>query len=66
MTIHQTTALVPVAPALPSCLALDVEKASALAREEKAKGTRKLYSTDFRIWTVWCAQARCERTAGHG
>jgi site-specific recombinase XerD len=56
MTIHQTTALVPIAPALPSTLALDVEKASALAREEKAKGTRKLYATDFRIWTAWCAQ----------
>jgi hypothetical protein len=47
MTIgQQTIALVPVASALPSTLALDVEKASALAGEGKAKGTR-LY--DFRI-----------------
>jgi len=57
MTIHTTTALVPVAVApLPSTLAVDIEKASALAREEKAKGTRKLYGIDFRIWTEWCAQ----------
>jgi hypothetical protein len=34
-----------------STLALDMEKASALSREEKAKGTRKLYGVDFRIFT---------------
>jgi hypothetical protein len=31
MSIHQSTALVPVAVALPSTLAIDLEKASALA-----------------------------------
>ena len=46
------TALVTTGIALPSTgYALDLEKAAALAREEKAKSTRRVYGTDFRIFT---------------
>jgi hypothetical protein len=61
MTIHQTTTLVPVVmAALPSTLGLDIEKASALARKEKAKGTRKLYGTSRSTrYAATCATPSC-------
>ena len=54
MTVEPTTTLVPVGTALPSTLAAELEQAADLIREDKAKGTRRLYSTDFRIFGEWC------------
>jgi site-specific recombinase XerD len=34
---------------------LDLERAAALAREEKAKSTRRVYRIDFQIFSDWCA-----------
>jgi site-specific recombinase XerD len=59
MTIHQLAAMVPIAmvPAgsVPARLAADVEKAADLARQEKAKATRRAYRSDFAIFRAWCA-----------
>jgi site-specific recombinase XerD len=59
VTIHQHAALVPVAVApagnVPACLAPDLEKAADLARQEKAKATRRAYGSDFEIFRAWCA-----------
>ena len=52
MTIHHPNALVPVAvTALPAVvLALDIERAAGLARQEKAAATRRAYGSDFQIF----------------
>ena len=56
MTQHDARALIPVASsAVPALLAPDLDKAADLARQEKAKGTRRAYRTDFAIFEAWCA-----------
>ena len=59
MTIHDPNALVPVAAAeLPAVvLALDIERAAGLARQEKAAATRRAYGSDFQIFRAWLATA---------
>jgi site-specific recombinase XerC len=42
----------PSAPAPPTA---DIEKAAALARQEKAKATQRAYGSDFEIFRAWCA-----------
>jgi site-specific recombinase XerD len=56
VTIHDPNALVPVAAAeLPAVvLALDIERAASLARQEKAQATRRAYGSDFQIFRAWC------------
>jgi site-specific recombinase XerD len=51
--MNQLIVLPPIA--LPMCLA-DAEMAQALsfAEMEKSQGTRRAYSSDFRIFTAWC------------
>src|ERR1700730_18211058 len=49
-------ALVPVASsAVPAVLAPDLDKAADLARQEKAKATRRAYRSDFAGFEAWCA-----------
>jgi hypothetical protein len=49
-------ALIPIASsALPALLAPDLDKAADLARQEKAKATRRAYKSDFAIFEAWCA-----------
>src|SRR4051794_1201405 len=49
------TALTITVSALPSTIfAADLECAADLARQDKAPGTRRLYATDFRIFSEWC------------
>ena len=59
MTVDQRAALLPIVSAstasLPACLTADVEKAADLARQEKAKATRRAYRSDFEIFQAWCA-----------
>lgn len=54
MTIS-ARALVAVAELPPATLAADIDKAAALAREEKAAATRRAYRSDFEIFGAWCA-----------
>jgi site-specific recombinase XerD len=56
VTIHRPNALVPVAAAeLPAVvLALEIERAADLARQEKAPATRRAYGSDFAIFRAWC------------
>jgi site-specific recombinase XerD len=55
----QRTALIPLEtaaePKLPACLSEDVEKATELARQEKAKATRRAYRSDFALFEEWCS-----------
>ncbi len=46
-----TVAGPPNLPALPTA---DIEKAADLARQEKAKATRRAYRSDFEIFRAWC------------
>lgn len=57
MTIHHPNALVPVAVAeLPAvALAIDLDMAADLARQEKAVATRRAYKSDFAVFRAWCA-----------
>ena len=56
MTPHDARALIPVASsAVPALLAPDLDKAADLARQEKAKATRRAYRSDFAIFEAWCA-----------
>ena len=56
MTPHDAKALVPVASsAVPALLAPDLDKAADLARQEKAKATRRAYRSDFAVFEAWCA-----------
>jgi site-specific recombinase XerD len=56
VTPHDAKALVPVAsPAVPALLAPDLDKAADLARQEKAKATRRAYRSDFAVFEAWCA-----------
>jgi integrase len=49
--------LIPAATAdLPAALAPDLDKAAALARQEKAEATRRAYGSDFGIFESWCRQ----------
>jgi len=36
-------------------LAPDLDKAAGLAREAKAKATRRAYASDFQLFAHWCA-----------
>jgi site-specific recombinase XerD len=45
---------VAVAP-VPALLASDLDRAVELARQEKAKATRRAYGSDFEIFRAWCA-----------
>jgi site-specific recombinase XerD len=40
---------------LPAALALELDMAADLARQEKAKATRRAYRSDFEIFRAWCA-----------
>jgi site-specific recombinase XerC len=57
VTIHPNVLVPVVAIAeLPAVvLALDIEKAADLARQEKAQATRRAYVSDFAIFRGWCA-----------
>jgi hypothetical protein len=52
----QPSALIPSAAvtseSLPACLAADVEKATDLARHEKAHATRRAYRSDFELFSA--------------
>jgi hypothetical protein len=58
VTSHNPNALIAVGTAeLPAVvLALDIEKAADLARQEKAQATRRAYASDFRIFGAHGAQ----------
>ena len=56
MTFHDAKGLIPVASsAAPALLAPDLDKAADLARQEKAKATRRAYRSDYVIFEGWCA-----------
>jgi hypothetical protein len=56
VSLHDQTLLIPLAVApVPAMLAPDLEKAADLARQEKAKATRRAYGSDFEIFRTWCA-----------
>src|SRR5258707_300499 len=59
MTLRPRAALITIAVApaagLPARLAADVEKATDLARHEKARATQRAYASDFAIFRGWCA-----------
>jgi hypothetical protein len=62
VTPHDAKALVPVAsPAVPALLAPDLDKAADLARQEKAKATRRAYRSDFAVFEAWCASRSVNR-----
>jgi site-specific recombinase XerD len=66
MTIH-VPALVPTDINLPVTLRAALEGAADLASNEKAAGTRRIYSSDFAIFRAWCAdQGLCAMPAEPG
>ena len=51
-----STALSAARPSnLPALPAADIEKAAALARQEKAKATQRAYRSELEIFRAWCA-----------
>lgn len=47
-------AVVPFSATVPTKFAAELDKAAALAREEKAPATRRAYRSDFALFEAWC------------
>jgi hypothetical protein len=58
VTIHRPSALVTAVAAvpLPAALALDLDMAADLARQEKAQATRRAYRSDFQVFEALVCQ----------